>query len=94
MEPSRACTDRKRTKTMTARFDLRAASPGGFAAMMKLNAHATAMPRATDGDLAWPVWSGIVPLALRAAAPVPAPGQPACAAPALAPWLVASDVPG
>jgi AhpD family alkylhydroperoxidase len=27
---------------MTARFDLRAASPGGFAAMMKLNAHVNA----------------------------------------------------
>jgi hypothetical protein len=55
---------------------------------------AAAMPRATDGDLAWPVWSGVVPLALRAAAPVPAPGQPVCAAPALAPWLVTADVPG
>ncbi len=43
---------------------------------------------ATDIDQAWPIWSGIVPLRLSAAAPVPAAGAENIAAPALPPWLV------
>ena len=50
-------------------------------------------PSATDIDRSWPVWAGIVPLQLRAAAPMPAEGQAACAAPALPTWLATIDTP-
>lgn len=48
---------------------------------------AVSPPRATEADGVWPVWTGIVPLQLRAAAPVPADGSAAFAAPALPSWL-------
>lgn len=55
---------------------------------------AVSPPRATDTDRAWPVWTGIVPVQLRAAAPIPADDSVAFAAPALPPWLEASGEPG
>ncbi len=48
---------------------------------------AAAPPRATAADETWPVWSGIVPLGLRAAAPIPASDAAALAGPALPSWL-------
>lgn len=47
-------------------------------------------PRATEADRDWPAWSGCVPLALRASAPVAADGGAHAAAPALPPWLAPS----
>lgn len=52
---------------------------------------AASPPHATDIDRAWPVWAGIVPLQMRAAAPIPANGSAAFAAPVLPSWL---DAPG
>lgn len=48
---------------------------------------AVSPPRMTDADRAWPVWSGTVPVRLRAAAPIPADDPAAFAAPVLPPWL-------
>jgi nitroimidazol reductase NimA-like FMN-containing flavoprotein (pyridoxamine 5'-phosphate oxidase superfamily) len=48
---------------------------------------AAAPPSKTDIDQAWQVWSGIVPVNLRSAAPIPAPDAAGLPAPALPPWL-------
>jgi nitroimidazol reductase NimA-like FMN-containing flavoprotein (pyridoxamine 5'-phosphate oxidase superfamily) len=48
---------------------------------------AVAPPGMTRIDHAWPVWTGVVPVSLRAAAPIPTPDTAALAGPALPPWL-------
>lgn len=51
---------------------------------------AASPPRATEVDRDWPVWSGIVPLALRVGALVPAQDAAELPAAALPPWLAPS----
>lgn len=52
---------------------------------------ADSQSRATNIDLDWPVWAGIVPLQLRAAAPIPADDSAAFAAPLLPSWIEAQS---
>lgn len=49
---------------------------------------AVSPPGTTDIDRAWQVWSGIVPLSLRASAPIQTSDATGLLAPMLPPWLV------